>query len=387
MIGIITRTNKLIGSVILFALCVGCKEPLAYGQPKHDETATKLIERLKDNQLEGRILLGHHDDLLYGYNWKYDQNKRLFEQSDIKEVAGDYPAILGFDLGSIEYYGLKFERGNTFAAMIDAIKTHHARGGVVTVSAHMRNVVTGETAWDVSKAGVVRSILKDRKTKKRFYEVLDLYAKFLSCLIDSTGTKIPVLFRPWHEANLNCFWWGTNLCSDKEYRKLWKLTYSYLVKEKGLDNLVWVYSPSEVTSERVFNRRYPGNAYVDVIGFECYQRIIGNEDLEQSSRRFARQMGNGLSLLNKLTKKHHKIGAITETGFASVPLKDWWTQNLYPQLEKANISYLFIWGNRYQDKSKVYGPYKGSADAADFCVFSKSNKCILLDRAREFVNE
>ena len=373
---------KFIWCILLFQIIIACNERPVYGQPKHDEAAIILLNRLKLNQTEGRILFGHHDDLLYGYNWKNDQDSKEFDKSDIKEVSGDYPAILGFDLGSIEYYGLTFERGNTFTAMIDAIKRHHERGGIVTISAHMRNVITGGSAWDTSYRGVVKSVLKDEKTRKRFYKVLDLYCEFFSLLVDSTGKRIPLLFRPWHESNLSCFWWGGSNSSDIDYRRLWQITYDYIVKEKGFKNLVWVYSPSEVTSERFFNKRYPGDSYVDVIGFECYQRLFEGETIEQSNRRFASTMKQGLSLLNILKIKHNKLGAITETGFAAVPKKDWWTENLYPQLVDSIVSYVFVWGNRFQDKEKVYGPYRGSIDADNFKEFSSLKECTLLKKMK-----
>lgn len=373
------RNTIVLAVIVLFFSFWSVNSLQAQCEPNHGADAIKLIERLKRNQEAGNTLFGHHDDLLCGYRWQYNQDSRLFEQSDIKDVAGDYPAILGFDLGSIEYYGLKFERGNAFAAMIEAIKIHHARGGIVTISAHMRNVLTGESAWDVSRSDVVWKILHDKNTRKRFYDVLDLYCEFFSHLVDSTGAKIPVLFRPWHECNLSCFWWGPRLCTDRDYKRLWLITYNYIVKKKKIDNLVWVYSPSEITNKKNFNKRYPGDAYVDVIGFECYQHLYKNETIAKSTDRFSRTMNEGLSLLEKLTKRHNKIGAVTEVGFASVPDPNWWTGTLSPIIKNYSISYLYIWGNRYQSIDKVYGPYLNSPDSFDFAQFAKTKQCVLLN--------
>lgn len=42
-------------------------------------------------------MLGHQDDPMYGTTWKWDEGK-----SDVLLTTGDYPAVMGFDLGKIE---------------------------------------------------------------------------------------------------------------------------------------------------------------------------------------------------------------------------------------------------------------------------------------------
>ena len=43
------------------------------------------------------VMLGHQDDPVYGTTWKWDLGK-----SDVLLTTGDYPAVMGFDLGKIE---------------------------------------------------------------------------------------------------------------------------------------------------------------------------------------------------------------------------------------------------------------------------------------------
>ena len=43
---------------------------------------------------EQGIMLGHQDDPVYGTTWKWDEGK-----SDVFLTTGDYPAVMGFDLG------------------------------------------------------------------------------------------------------------------------------------------------------------------------------------------------------------------------------------------------------------------------------------------------
>lgn len=43
---------------------------------------------------------------------------------------------------------------------------------------------------------------------------------------------------------------------------------------KGVHNMIYVYSPSNtgVSSVKDFEERYPGDAYVDLVGFDMYDR-------------------------------------------------------------------------------------------------------------------
>ena len=85
---------KTIALLLFAALFVG---PL-YGQTRED-----LLNRLADLQKKG-YMVGHQDDPFYGLKWSgiADPQKPERGRSDVKEVVGDYPAVMGFDLGGIE---------------------------------------------------------------------------------------------------------------------------------------------------------------------------------------------------------------------------------------------------------------------------------------------
>ena len=68
--------------------------------PMVDPDATPETRALFVNlyQLAGRqVMFGHQDDLAYGVTW-HDEPGR----SDVKEVAGSYPAVYGWEVGGIE---------------------------------------------------------------------------------------------------------------------------------------------------------------------------------------------------------------------------------------------------------------------------------------------
>ena len=88
-----------------------------------------------------------------------DVENDALERSDVRDVAGKYPAIVGFDLGGIELGNACNLDGVPFDLMRRAALKHVERGGTVTFSWHPRNPYTGGDAWDISSSEVVRSVL------------------------------------------------------------------------------------------------------------------------------------------------------------------------------------------------------------------------------------
>lgn len=65
---------------------------------------------------------------------------------------------------------------------------------------------------------------------------MDAVAKELQTLRDA---KVPILWRPLHEASGGWFWWGD--CSPDSYCKLYCLMYEKFTKEYELDNLIFAF--------------------------------------------------------------------------------------------------------------------------------------------------
>ncbi|MGN0029770.1 MAG: glycoside hydrolase family 26 protein [Marinilabiliaceae bacterium] len=73
---------------------------------------------------------------------------------------------------------------------------------------------------------------------------------------------IPVLWRPFHEAAGQWFWWGEDATT---FKRLWVDMFNRF-KDAGLDNLIWVWT-SQVSD---ISQWYPGDEYVDIIGVDIY---------------------------------------------------------------------------------------------------------------------
>ena len=246
----------ILAALALAACSTGNKKPME--TPKD-----QLVHTLFSYAESGKIAYGHQDDLFYGHTWKVeDWENDALERSDVKDVTGRYPMILGCDLGGIELGAEKNLDGIPFGLMRKAVLKQIERGGMVTFSWHPRNPLTGGDAWDISSTEVVKSVLTGGEKHAEFMLWLQRAADF----IESIGPDVPIIFRPWHENLGSWFWWGGKLCSDQEYKELFRATWLYFTKERGLTNLLWCYSPNGPIPPEVYMSRYPGDEFVDILG-------------------------------------------------------------------------------------------------------------------------
>lgn len=348
---------KRIYIFILFGWC--CCQP-EWGQ----ETLRMFKDMLLESARRG-VMFGHHDDPFYGFNWRYEDGR-----SDTREVCGAYPAVMSFELNSIENAfekGLDFNEG-IFKRMRAEIRWQYERGGVVTLSWHADNPVTGGNAWDVSDSAVVRRILYDKNIKAGYRLRLDRLSKFLKSLVDKNGNAIPVIFRPYHENHGSWFWWGKDLCTAKEYKALWKMTVKRL-KRQGVRNVLYAYSPTVYFEDMdEYLERYPGNSVVDILGFDYYM-VKRGASVRQDKDIFAERMDRSFSILQPYADRHGKVLALTETGIRRDSVEGWWTQDLLPVLKKYPVSYLVVWRNATANPKECWGVYPGHYLEQDFVRF------------------
>lgn len=101
---------------------------------------------------------------------------------------------------------------------------------------------------------------------------IDQICEWLKPLRDA---GIPVLWRPYHEAQGNWteqnpgvswhrawFWWGIE--GPEVFIRLWQFTYDRMVNHHGLNNLIWVFNYGDS------HRWYPGDEYVDIVAYDSY---------------------------------------------------------------------------------------------------------------------
>jgi hypothetical protein len=353
------NTALLVFAAMLVIACTQVKEAPKTG-------AEQLLSRLQTLQQKG-YMYGHQDDPFYGLQWDGDTMPGV-DRSDILSIVGDYPAVMGFDLGGIEMGDAKNLDSVAFSRIRTEIIKHHERGGIITISWHPRNPVTGGTAWDVSDSTVVRQILQNDSAKALFATWMGRVGDFLKTLKTEDGVPVPVIFRPWHENNGSWFWWGQKLCSDEEFHGLWNTLQDYLIGE-GLDNLLWSYSPNldgGWTQER-FIARYPGNDRVSLIGEDAYQ--WGTEE------EFVTALDKDLTFLSGFAKENGKLIAMTECGYKNIPDSTWWTRVLKPVMDKYPICYFHTWRNYSKE---YFAPDPDQVSAADFKKLYEAENTLFL---------
>ena len=323
-------------------------------------------------------LIGHQDDPVYGVGWVGDSCR-----SDVKSVCGDFPAVIGFDLGHLELGDSVNLDGVPFDRMRDEIIRHFDRGGMVTLSWHLDNPLTGGSAWvkpdsltDQEKQ-TVASVLEGGECHEKFLGWLDILASFINSLETPYGVKVPVLFRPWHEHTGSWFWWGQNLCTTEQYKALWKLTVDQL-KQRGVNNVLYAYSPgTEFNGDAAkYLERWPGDEIVDVIGFDSY--CTNNAEDTVAINNYASSLDLNLKALCDIAKQHNVVPALTETGMESLGKADWWTSTLMPVLNKYPIAYVLLWRNAHNKPGHFYMPYPGQKTVSDFVKFYNDKRTLFV---------
>ena len=195
-----------------------------------------------------------------------EPNSEPSKQTDkIHEWTGKYPALWSGDFlfSSDDVHNRK--------KMINQCINQWNSGSIVHLMLHVVSPTKSEPGqWD---GGVVKKLSDDEwsslitngsdlniKWKKR----LDIYASYIQQLKDA---GVPVLFRPFHEMNQRIFWWagrkGTNGSGA-----LYRITRDYLEKEKGLDNIIWIWDMQDLSYD--WSEYNPGNDYWDIFAVDVY---------------------------------------------------------------------------------------------------------------------
>lgn len=352
---------KKFSPIVLIFIVFLSAQALAQDMPV-DKNATRETINLYHNLkkvLSRGILFGHQDDLAYGFGWKYENGR-----SDIKDVTGDYPAVYGWELGHLETGSPANLDGIPFDKMKQFIGQGYQRGGVITISWHLSNPLTGKNAWNPAP-GTVTAVLPGGDKHALYKSWLDKLANFMTGLKGRKGECIPVVFRPYHEMNGSWFWWGKNHCTPEEFKQLWQFTVTYLRDEKKLRHLLYAFNTDKFYSREEYLQRYPGDEWVDVIGFDIYQRGNNNEA-------FIKELGNMLTMLTAIAAEKKKIPALTEFGYGTLPDSTWWTGTFGKALADHKIAWALAWrnaGQRPNGTAEFYVPYKGQQSAGDFRKF------------------
>lgn len=323
-----------------------------------------LFDYLRDNSGE-QILFGQQHATEEGLTLTNDVPRTASVQSEVYNAVGDYPAIFGWDTGSIygrEKPGIVSDVDQSIENIALSMKKAHELGGIVTLSMHPLNPVTGGNYNDVS-TNVIEHILPGGSHNDVFNVWLDDVAKLAKSVKNENDQPIPIIFRPFHEQDGSWFWWGASTTTATEYKAIFRYTVEYLRDVKGVNNILYGYSPGGGygDSAEKYMRTYPGDEYVDIFGIDSYD----SKD-NAGSDAWLNGLVADLGMLHDLALDRDKIFALTEYGYSAQGMNktgnrlDWYTKVLHAikSNEKASKSaYMQTWAN-FGWPNNMYVPYK-----------------------------
>gem|GEM_PF-156876 len=348
-----------------------------------DQALTDQAKALYYNLRErscGGTLLGQTDTNVMGV--REDGRGWFMEEGrcDILAVTDKRPAVYGFHIGSLAH-GWAVECGY----MVPKIREAYSYNGLVTVSWHPENLVTGESC----RTGcAVSDILPGACRHKELCARLDIIADNLGNLTDVHGRSIPIIFRCWHEQNGDHFWWGRSRCTKEEFLRLFRFTVSYFRERRRVKNFLYSFSVSVMNGS--FDScldRYPGDEYVDVIGVNWF----GDESLDSRNQliRFAAECVC-------FAASRGKVPALTEIGYEKTKGKNglahcddpnWLRIGLIDPLrshpDAARVAFISFWRNEAYNPSVYHLPPPGSIHSACLAELADDPWLVLGDRVSD----
>jgi hypothetical protein len=186
----------------------------------------------------------------------------------INTTTGHYPAVLGQDfLYAPSTNGGGAESNNGAPAPTTTTSRALAwwkAGGISEICYHMGAPGLSDS-YDNAKtavpSGLASVLTVGSAAYNSFIYKLDYAAAELAYL---QTNNVAVIYRPFHEAAGNWFWWSMG--TGAQFVQLWEFVYNYFTQTKGLHNILWMlaYDGSPVSSF------FPPKTYVDISGGDTY---------------------------------------------------------------------------------------------------------------------
>ncbi|MCL2628341.1 MAG: glycoside hydrolase family 26 protein [Oscillospiraceae bacterium] len=250
--------------------------------------AKKTLQYLADLRGKG-ILMGQHTQTMAQEELEY-----------IREVTGKEPALCGFELLA---YSPNIDYKNSSDECLTEVKENKntldkawewaSRGGLITFTWHWYSPLGGSdkafyqryTDFDAR-----RVLVDDTPEREAFLSDIGVMADLLRPFCEK---KVPILWRPFHEAEGEWFWWGSR--GPETAKGLYRLMFERFTNLYELNNLIWVWNSPLAEG-------YVGDDVCDIISRDIYLPKLTHSDYKEQ-----------YDELIKITKTK-KITALGETG-------------------------------------------------------------------------
>jgi hypothetical protein len=176
----------------------------------------------------------------------------------LQNLVGKLPVVRVQDM---MFYGTvgRWEEGTAERG----IQWHRQNKGIIAMQWHWRapsggppEFYTNMTSFDIRKAV--------DPTQPEYAEALREIDSIAKELGKYAAARVPILWRPLHEAEGGWFWWGAH--GPEPAKKMWRILYDRLTNYHGLHNLIWVWNS-------VNPDWYPGHDVVDMVSHDAYPPV------------------------------------------------------------------------------------------------------------------
>jgi len=170
------------------------------------------------------------------------------------KATGKWVGLMGF-----EYHTQGVWTENPNRAAIDFWQ----RGGLIQLYLIMSNPANPAAHNGGGKCDIDLVLQPDHAYHQHFFSELDQVATGLQEL---QKANVVVFVNMFAEMTADWFWWGGQ--DPDKFKRLYKTTFDYLTKHKGLKNLLFVFEPSAYHETAI--DYYPGDKFVDMTGISIF---------------------------------------------------------------------------------------------------------------------
>ena len=308
--------------------------------PNASAAAKKLLNYLSETAGKA-IITGQHT-----------QTNPMEEIEHIRKETGKEHMLRGFELlaysPNINYQNATeecltevYENRNTMETALKWAKETH---GIVTLTFHWFSPLGGHdksfyaknTDFDAEKV-----LTMGTPERTAFYHDMDIIAAQLRKFQEA---DIPVLWRPFHEADGDWFWWGAK--GPVVASRLYRLMFEYYTNVMHLDNLLWVWNCP-------VKEAYPGDAYVDIVSMDIYLPSYEKTDYHKQYEQLIQ------------ATSPNKTAALAEVGY--MPDIQLLSDSHTPWAYYMTWSKEFCIGEQYNSVDQLKSVYRSSYTIANSC--------------------
>jgi len=235
--------------------------------PAASGEARSLLNYLSDLRGKG-ILLGQHT-----------QTMAQEETAYIYEATGKTPALCGFELLA---YSPNINYSESTKECLTEVEENKNTLETAWLWAQRKAIITFTWHWFSPLYGTDKAFYQKNTSfdarlaleegtpeRKAFISDMDAMAELLKPFCEK---RVPILWRPFHEANGDWFWWGGR--GPETARRLWLDMFERYTRVHELNNLIWVWNSP-------LPEGYVGDENCDIISRDVYLKEHTHSDYQK----------------------------------------------------------------------------------------------------------